>query len=188
MTVDNTVQTTWRWWPYSTHTSLSTILTLYNNHTAQRLRSRVWFLCLTICAPLLIYQEEEEEEEWQAISAAPIHQLWTQVLELAILNSSVASAPTSLAPLAPSMPSFSFLTSLVLNTILSHSLHFFPHFLCCNLFFTSNCDLGVDFWVVDNEHTWVLFHSLYENGFDNFNLFFFFFFFFNYMKILREID
>jgi hypothetical protein len=137
---------TWRWWPYSTHTYLSTILTLYNNLTAQRLRSRVWFLCLTICAPLLIYQEEEEEE-WQAISAAPIHQLWTQVLELAILNSLVASAPTSLAPIAPSMPSFSFLTSLVLNTILSHALHFFPHSLCCNLFFTSNCDLGVDFWL-----------------------------------------
>ena len=123
MTVDNTVQTTWRWWPYSTHTYLSTILTLYNNLTAQRLRSRVWFLCLTICAPLLIYQEEEEEE-WQAISAAPIHQLWTQVLELAILNSLVASAPTSLAPIAPSMPSFSFLTSLVLNTILSHFTSF----------------------------------------------------------------
>jgi hypothetical protein len=67
-----------------------------------------------------------------------------------MLNSLVASAAmwtTSLAPLTPSLPSFSSQTSLV-------PTHFFDivFFACilsflCSIF-SSNCDMVVDFWVV----------------------------------------
>ena len=102
------------------------------------------------------------------LSVAPTLQPWTQILELAMLNSSVASAPMFLAHPTPSLLSFSSLMYMVPTyTFLSHftSLIDFCILLFFHFKFWSGCwlfgSLDSFRWLVE-EMGFFFFGFIYE--------------------------
>ena len=127
-----------KWEPRCSKSHLFIQTNLVQNKPPRPKDSGESLYCVVLCLLIKERKNKEKKGECLVLNVAPTHhQPWTQMLELDILNSLVVSAPTSLASQTPGSPIFSSLPFLVPIRTYTFPSHF-----------TSNCDLGVGFWVL----------------------------------------